>query len=119
MTRLNELTAGSVASLLEVGGDRSFRRRLMELGLLPGTPLRLVRRVGIGDLLELEVRGCHLSLRCADARNVLVDGALMGHGRANQVSDLCGRWSSMLGFNHVALCARGRGQPISTMDPGM
>ena len=75
MTRLSDLTAGSVASLVEVGGDRAFRRRLMELGLLPGTPLRIVRRVGIGDLLELEVRGCHLSLRCADARHVLVDSS--------------------------------------------
>ena len=73
MIPLSDLTAGSVVSLLEVGGDRAFRRRLMELGLLPGTPLRLVRRVGVGDLLELEVRGCHLSLRCADARHVLVE----------------------------------------------
>jgi len=78
MTRLSDLTAGSVASLIEVGGERAFRRRLMELGLLPGTPLRLVRRVGIGDLLELEVRGCHLSLRCTDARHVLVDASASG-----------------------------------------
>jgi Fe2+ transport system protein FeoA len=78
MTRLSDMTAGSVASLVEVGGERSFRRRLMELGFLPGTPLRLVRRVGIGNLLELEVRGCHLSLRCSDARNVFVDGSAPG-----------------------------------------
>ena len=74
MTRLSDLTAGATASLIEVGGDRSFRRRLMELGLLPGTALRLVRRVNVGDVLELEVRGCHLSLRCSDARHVLVEG---------------------------------------------
>jgi len=76
MTRLSDLPAGSTVSLVEVGGDRAFRRRLMELGLLPGTRLRLVRRVDIGDLLELEVRGCHLSLRRSDARLVLVDGLL-------------------------------------------
>ncbi len=74
MTRLSDLSAGTTASLIEVGGERSFRRRLMELGLLPGTSLRLVRRVDIGDLLELEVRGCHLSLRRSDARQVLVNG---------------------------------------------
>ncbi|MCB9914524.1 MAG: ferrous iron transport protein A [Planctomycetes bacterium] len=72
MTRLSDMRPGSRASLVEVGGERSFRRRLMELGLLPGTPLRVVRRVGIGDLLELEVRGCHLSLRCSDARLLVV-----------------------------------------------
>lgn len=74
MTRLDEMTAGSTVSLVEVGGDRSFRRRLMELGLLPGTTLKLVRHVAIGDLLELEVRGCHLSLRCCDARHLMVAG---------------------------------------------
>jgi ferrous iron transport protein A len=72
MTRLSDIQAGSSASLVEVGGERSFRRRLMELGLLPGTPLRVVRRVDIGDLLELEVRGCHLSLRCSDAQQLTV-----------------------------------------------
>jgi len=72
MTRLSDLSPGSAASLLEIGGDRAFRRRLMELGLLPGSTLRLVRRVGIGDLREVEVRGCHLSLRCSDARELLV-----------------------------------------------
>lgn len=72
MTRLSELLPGSSASLVEVGGERSFRRRLMELGLLPGTPVRVVRRVEVGDLLELEVRGAHLSLRCSDARELFV-----------------------------------------------
>jgi ferrous iron transport protein A len=75
MTQLNQLSVGATASLLEVGGTRSFRRRLMELGLLPGTQLRLVRRVNVGDLLEVEVRGFHLSLRCSDARMLMVGAA--------------------------------------------
>jgi len=44
----------------------------MELGLLPGTPVTLVRHVRVGDLLELVVRGCHLSLRRSDAGLLLV-----------------------------------------------
>ena len=39
----------------------------MELGFLPGTPIRLVRRVDIGDLVEFEVRGAHISLRRSEA----------------------------------------------------
>jgi len=73
MTPLSDLTPGSVACLASISGERSFRRRLMELGLLPGTEVRLVRRADIGDLLELEVRGCHLSLRRSDARQLLVE----------------------------------------------
>jgi Fe2+ transport system protein FeoA len=45
----------------------------MELGLLPGTSVRLVRRVAIGDLVEIECRGCHLSLRLSEAEQVLVE----------------------------------------------
>jgi len=45
----------------------------MELGLLPGTEVRLVRRVAVGDLVEIECRGCHLSLRLREAEKVLVD----------------------------------------------
>jgi Fe2+ transport system protein FeoA len=67
MSTLRDLSPGCEAALLAVGGSRSFRRRLMELGLLPGTRVRVVRWVGIGDLLEVEVRGGHLSLRGADA----------------------------------------------------
>ena len=67
MTSLTNLLPGARARLVQVGGERSFRRRLMELGFLPGTLIRLIRRVDVGDLVELEVRGCHVSLRRAEA----------------------------------------------------
>ena len=44
----------------------------MELGLLPGTPIRLVRRLETGGVLELEVRRARLSLRSDDARQIAV-----------------------------------------------
>jgi Fe2+ transport system protein FeoA len=47
----------------------------MELGLLPGTRVRLVRRVDVGDVLEVEFRGCHLSLRRGDASRLVVSPA--------------------------------------------
>ena len=45
----------------------------MELGFLPGTQVRLVRRVDVGRLVELEVRGCHVSLRRSEAEHLLVE----------------------------------------------
>ena len=70
---MKDLAPGESARLADIGGDRSFRRRLMELGLLPGTRVRMVRRVDIGDLVEIEVRGSHLSLRLSEARAVLLE----------------------------------------------
>lgn len=69
---LDSLSAGQAARIVRIGGERSFRRRLMELGLLPGTTLRLVRRADIGGVLVLEVRGCHVTVRRQDARNLEV-----------------------------------------------
>ena len=73
MTSLRNLGPGICARLVQVGGERGFRRRLMELGLLPGTDVRVVRRVDVGGLLELEVHGCHVSLRQSEAQDLLVE----------------------------------------------
>lgn len=75
MQTLADLPPGSRATLERVGGERSFRRRLMEMGFLPGTRVRVVRRVAIGRLVELELRGCHLSLRLAEAEQIYVVAA--------------------------------------------
>lgn len=55
-----------------VGGARSYRRRLMEMGLLPGTELAIVNVAPFGDPLEIEVRGCRLSIRRHEAALVQV-----------------------------------------------
>ena len=67
MKTLEQLRVGSTAILTEIGGQRAFRRRLMEMGLLPGTPVRLMRRVVVGGLVQLRVRGCSVSLRVREA----------------------------------------------------
>ncbi len=72
MTSLSALSPGSSACLVQVDGERSFRRRLMELGFLPGTRVRMIRRVNVGDLVELEVRGCHVSIRQAEANQLWI-----------------------------------------------
>ncbi len=72
MVRLNTLADGSVGRLVSLGGERGFRRRLMELGLLPGTEVRIVRRAEIGGVVELEVRRSRLSVRIGEASEVFV-----------------------------------------------
>lgn len=75
MSPLSQLQPGSTGTLRALDCSRSFRRRLMELGLIPGTEVRLVRRVSVGDLIEIECRGCHLSLRLSEAERLFVDPA--------------------------------------------
>lgn len=75
MTSLDTLSPGARARLVSVGGERAFRCRLMEMGLLPGTAVRLVRRADAGGVLELEVRGSRLTVRHGEARHLLVQSA--------------------------------------------
>ncbi len=72
MVSLDTLPDGSTAELVRLDGERSFRRRLMELGLLPGTAVRIIRRAQIGGVLELEVRRSRISVRESEAALVFV-----------------------------------------------
>ena len=58
--------------MVSVGGERTLRRRLLEMGLLPGTSIIVVRVAPLGDPIEIRLRGYSLSLRHADARAITV-----------------------------------------------
>ena len=70
---LAEAALGRPMRVVDVGGERAFRRRLMELGLLPNTEIELVRVAPLGDPLELRVRGTRLSIRFNEARAIGVE----------------------------------------------
>ena len=59
-----------MVTIHRVGGDRGFRRRLMELGLVSGTRVQLISVAPLGDPLELLVRGCSLSIRRGEAMQI-------------------------------------------------
>jgi len=73
MKSIDSLKPGAHARIVRLGGERAFRRRLMELGLLPGSRLKLVRRADVGDVLELEVRRARVTVRRSEAREIEVD----------------------------------------------
>jgi Fe2+ transport system protein FeoA len=70
--RLDELPVGARAVVEGVACDRTVRRRLLELGLLPGTAVEVMRRAPLGDPIELALRGYRLSIRGDEARGVVV-----------------------------------------------
>jgi len=72
VTTLDTLSEGTEAMLLAVEGLPSLRRRLMEMGLLPGTSLKLIRRMSLGGVVELEVRRSRVSIRHGEAAQLLV-----------------------------------------------
>ena len=73
LQRLADLAAGSRGIVQEIQVPAQYRSRLMEMGLLVGTPVELVRFAPLGDPVEIKVRGYHLSLRKHEAEQILVE----------------------------------------------
>ncbi|MEM9693426.1 MAG: FeoA family protein [Myxococcota bacterium] len=76
--KLSEAGVDNPVVVAEVGGERAFRRRLMELGLVPGTTVTIQKVAPLGDPLELIARGCRLSIRAAQAAAIEVEPTSSG-----------------------------------------
>ena len=70
MSTLADIPLGGAAVVAGVGGPRAFRRRLLEMGLVPGTAVRVVTVAPLGDPLQIEVRGGQWSIRRAEAAQI-------------------------------------------------
>ena len=61
------------AVITSVGGTGVLRCRLLDMGLIPKTSVRVEKLAPLGDPMELRIRGYALSLRKEDARNITVE----------------------------------------------
>lgn len=74
-TTLDTLKPGDEAVVRQLQGEPDVAERLMEMGLIVGTPLKVVKFAPLGDPLEIVMRGYHLTLRRAEAAGVVVETA--------------------------------------------
>jgi Fe2+ transport system protein FeoA len=73
---LNTLPYGVAARVVSVEGEGGVALRLMEMGVVPGTPVRVIKAAPLGDPLEVRVHGYHLALRRSEAETILVTSDL-------------------------------------------
>ncbi len=69
---LTEVGVGQAATVAEIKLPPASRPRLMEMGLLVGTRVELVRFAPLGDPVEIKVRGYNLTLRKHEAEQIFV-----------------------------------------------
>lgn len=67
MQTLKNLPIGARAKVIAVHGNNAITKRLMEMGVVPGVSLRVVKSAPFGDPLEIRVRGYHLAMRRTEA----------------------------------------------------
>jgi ferrous iron transport protein A len=92
---LSEIHPGQVVQVVGISGQSSFRRRLLELGLVPGTRIELLRVAPLGDPVELLVRGASLSIRKAEAS--VIEVATLGAANVAKPSPQAARLEPDLG----------------------
>ncbi len=70
---LDKLPVGRKAVIKAVGGEGDLRLRLLDMGVIPRTPVTVTRIAPMGDPIEISIRGYSLTLRCEDAKTVTVE----------------------------------------------
>ena len=67
---LNELEIGTTAVVTSVGGEGALRQHFLDMGVIPGAEVTLVKYAPMGDPMELRLHGYDLTLRVADAEKL-------------------------------------------------
>ena len=70
---LDRLAPGDAGVIAHVEGQDGIGRRLLDLGFIPGTPVRVVRRAPLGDPVAFELRGARICLRRREAARIFVE----------------------------------------------
>lgn len=70
---LRELEIGKTGMVTEVGGEGALRQHFLDMGVIPGAEVTLVKYAPMGDPMELRIHGYELTLRLADAEKIKIE----------------------------------------------
>ena len=73
MVHLGDLMPGKKYKVLKIVGESNIKRRIIEMGLNPGTEVEIIRKAPLGDPIEVKTRGFLVSLRHNEAHNIMVE----------------------------------------------
>lgn len=73
---LDQLEIGKSATVTVVGGDGALRQHFLDMGIIPGEQVTLVKYAPMGDPMELSVNDYELTLRLADAREIQIENVI-------------------------------------------
>ena len=70
---LNQLKPGERATIVKVGGQGPVRRRILDMGVVKGAEIKVVRVAPLGDPVEFLIKSYNLSLRKSEAQQIQVE----------------------------------------------
>ncbi len=69
---LRDLNIGQSACITEVGGEGALRQHFLDMGVIPGTVVKLMKYAPMGDPMQLLIHGYLLTLRLEDAQKIVI-----------------------------------------------
>jgi len=70
---LDQVSLNQEVTVLKVVGERPIKRRIMELGILPGKMIKVIKTAPLGDPIEVSIKSSTFSIRKRDAKNIIVE----------------------------------------------
>ena len=110
MATLKDTRIGQTVRVERLGGDGALRQHFLDMGLIPGTPVTLVKYAPLGDPMELRLHGYELTLRLDDAAKIEVSEAVDADDAAPA------KWTHKHA-EHPGLGEGGRFHPKGSGDP--
>lgn len=84
---LDELQIGESALVTRVGGDGALRQHILDMGVIPGTEVTLVKFAPMGDPIQIRVRGYELTMRLADAGKITIEKEFVKEENADKTQE--------------------------------
>ena len=107
---LKEIKVGESCRVVRLDGEGALRQHLLDMGVLPGTEMTVVKYAPMGDPIEVRLHGYELTLRLADAEQVTVE-------KAEAKQSVSEKKKSRQKIEHPGLGEGGRFHPKGTGDP--
>ncbi|MBO4394209.1 MAG: ferrous iron transport protein B [Spirochaetales bacterium] len=108
--KLSELKARQYARIISVNGEGALRQHLLDMGMIPGVTVTLIKHAPMGDPIEIMIRGYELTLRLADAEKIEVE---LITGEKPAVRENVEKWT----VEHPGLGEEGKFHPKGTGNP--
>ena len=110
LATLRDTETGKAVKILHVGGDGALRQHLLDMGIIPGTELTVLKYAPMGDPMDIMIRGYELTLRLADAERIEVVPAEEKQAQEN-------RKNALKKTVHPGLGEGGKFHPKGSGDP--
>ena len=100
---LDQIAVGKEVKIIKVGGEGQLRIRLLDMGLIPQTVVRVQKAAPMGDPIEIHLRGYELTLRKKDAARIEVAEVVTGktERKRDKWHDICIGRQSEQRQNHI------------------